>query len=424
VTLKIQLAGTTVQREICECRKRYLGMFAGRRVGKTFTIRNRIVSRCMTQPGFRYWYVAPTYAQCREQYQGMVDHPALVEYIEKFRLQPYPRVDFKNGSYVAYRSFERAANLRGSGLDEVGVDEIQDIDETDFWAVVRPLISDRRGTLMVAGQFRGFNWYYDQFYVPGQNPNSRTHKSWRIPSSEGLVFLSKEGQEELEFAKATLPRAIYDQEYACIPSANQAAVFREEDLTACTGGKRYRKSAPNRKNVIGLDLGRIADPSAIVVLNAEVGRVLYSELRPLRERHEVTAKYVARLQRDFGGAPVVVDVTGGATGGHAPQDAYVKFYRREIKNLREFVWNRGNKERIIQHLAVAIEQHNLQIPKSEAELHDQLRLYEFEYRGGRYDYHGPRGHSDDMVAALAMAWYAKVRNWGTRMGGSSLGALL
>ena len=302
-------------------------------------------------------------------------------------------------------------------------DEIQDIAEDQFWPVVRPLISDRRGKLVVAGQFRGHNWYYNEFYLKGQK-KSKIYKSWRQPSSTGLVYRSEAGQEELALAKASIPRAVWDQEYDCIPSANQAAVFRQEDLTACTRGKRYTKSGTGAKNIIGLDLGRIADPSAIVVLNSQTANVLFSELRPLRERHEVTAKHVARLQRDFGQAAVIVDVTGGATGGRAPVDAYVKFYRKEVRGLREFVWTRNNKERIIQHLAVAIEQHSLSIPASEEKLLRQLGLYEFDYKHGRYDYHGPCGHSDDMVAALAMAWYGRVKGWQGRSDGASLGAIL
>jgi hypothetical protein len=416
----IALAVTREQLGVVSARERNLFLAAGRRWGKTYTARARILTRCST-PGTKYWYIAPTYNQVWQEYLALARHPGLLREIESARETPHPIIRFRNGSEVHYRSFQRPQNLRGDGIAEFWVDEVQDIDESEFQAVLRPLISDCRGTLIMSGQFRGLNWYHDQFYLQGQKGASG-YRSWRFPTSTGIRFQSEAGREELALVKASMPSAIYDQEFDCIPSHKTNAVFRAEDLAAATRGHGFERG--QGRYLISCDIGRIVDPSALVAIDAAARHVAWCELRPLRERHEDTAKRLAQKARDFG-ARVMIDATGGGTGGSKPASEVLAIYRAACPGLIEWHWTAGNKEAVVNDLSVCLEQRRLTIAPSCHELLRQLAAYEYTYlpHANRYDYHGPDGHQDDLVAALAQGLQGALKGYATQ-GGAPVSAVM
>ena len=294
-------------------------------------------------------------------------------------------------------------------------DEIQSgYNEKDFWPVIRPLISDKRGTLVISGQFRGENWYYEQMYLPGQDgpKKKKGYKSWRFPSSEGLVYQSKEGKEELELVKNQIPRRVYEVEYECLPIANEAAVFDHMDLERSKRGST-KQATEYAAVVFGLDLGRVVDPSAQVGIDAKTNEVCFAEKRPLGEKHEIGSLKAADIARRYGDAPIIVDTTGGATGGVAgSNDAYVKYYRQNCKTMRAFTITRDNKANLIGNLSLALEQGKISIPAEFADLHKELASYEYKCSSnGIITFQGPGGHDDDMVIALALAWEGVNRKW-------------
>ena len=426
---EINLTGTAGQKEVIFATERMLSLFAGRRYGKTFAFLNRATRRCLKNDRFTYWYVAPVYAQAKEQYDRFIGNPALGNYIHRAVMQPYPVIHFTNGSTLAFRTFDRPANLRGSGLSEIWCDEIQSgYNEKDFWPVVRPLISDRRGTLVISGQFRGHNWYYDQMFLPGQPGEYKRHnyKSWRFPSSMGMVYQSEAGKDELEAVRQQIPRRVFDVEYECLPIANEAAVFDHEDLEKSKKGT-VKQPGEYNKVIFGLDLGRVVDPSAQIGIDLETMTVAFAEKRPLGEKHNMGAVKARDIARRYGNATIVVDTTGGATGGHmaGKNDAYVQEYQKHCKTMRAFNINRENKERIIGNLSLALEQGKLSIPKQFEDLHKELASYEYKCSStGQLTFQGPNGHDDDMVIALALALEGVNRGWASNGSRSGLGSII
>jgi len=417
--LGLRLFATNDQIDFVSCESRNASLFAGRRWGKTFTSRNRILMK-MQIPNFRYWFISPFSWQARKEYDGLNNHPEIQPLIRRSVASPYPSIYFHNGAEIHYRNFQRPQSLRGDGIQECWVDEIQDIDERDFWSVIRPLLSDRRGKLRLSGQFRGRNWVYRAFYERGLDQSISDFRTWVFATSSGLSFRCVDGRAEIEAVKSQMPRAIYDQEYDCLPGSNDRAVFRDDDLQSARRGMVISRGMQGRSYLISADLGKIVDPSAIVVFDIQAKTIVHENIRPLREKHDIGAKHLDRLSRDFGNATVVIDSTGGATGGKRPQDEVLKIYRRLLKDrLREFYWTMGNKERVINDLSVALEQGKLGVPKELDQVHNQLSLYEYTYRpsSNRYEYHGPDGHDDDLVAAVAQGWQGMLRRWGDNSGG-------
>jgi len=406
-----KLTATDWQREVVETVIssviRFICLMAGRRAGKTFAARTAIVMDCLKKPGRKWMYIGHIGVLAREQFDAIISHPALKGQIKKVRQAPSLLIEFRNGSTITFRSWERPDNLSGSGYDGVWCDEIQSWNPRRFWRIIRPLISDRRGKLVISGQHDGVeSWYYKQLYVLGLPDGNPLYKSWSIPSWRGLSFQSAAGREELRIAKTQCPDIVWKVMYACIPTAAENAVFRHEDLQESKRGTAEGPIA-DVDYVGGLDLGRVVDPSAYVILRGN--NVVHAEKRPLGEKHELGSEHAKLLHRRYNQCLMIVDSTGGATGGHQDPDTYVKFYRDKVSEMREFYWTEKSKKRIVESLCLAVEQRLIGIPAEFEELHRELSLYQYRLRSGRIEYSAPSGQHDDLVAALAMAWYA--RRW-------------
>ncbi len=418
--MRVHFCCTPKQVEILRHPARFKFIGAGRRWGKTFLSRTELVARALQ--GFHCWYIGPSASNSTPEYRAVLNHPALQDLIIKARVQPYPQIWVEGGGSIGYRTFERPDLLRGHGLDYVWVDEIQEINEDDFSSVILPLVSDKRGKLTLSGQFRGHNWYYKKYYLPGQDPaKQKLYASWRLPTSTGVRYQGEEGKQELELMRQQMPRWKYEVEFECNPLGNDKAVFRPDDLERCKRGRTKDRPEAGKHYVAWLDLGRVKDPSALGLIEAETCTVVHSESRPLGERHDDTARYAASIVRRFN-AQLVVDSTGGGGGGSKPADAIVGHYRKFIPNLREYVWTRHTKQRLIDTACIEIEQGRPSIPTECETLHRQLLAYErHDNRFGFEEYGAPPGEKDDEASGFFMALWAVRAGWVA--GGLPLSAL-
>lgn len=418
--IKIKLYGTRQQRDVVYCNSRYISFFAGRRYGKTFNARNRALFKCWSKSQFLYAFMAPTYAQTVKQYEAISTHPEMDQLIRKAPKKPFNHIIFHNGSRIDFRSLKEPEQIRGEKYNEVWVDEIQDVQEAVMEKIIIPTLRDTRGTLVISGQFRGHNWYYEKFYKPGSE-GRRGYSSWAIPTNEGLMFQDADGKAEWEEIKRTTPEAVLRQEYLCIPTDNQNAAFDPEQINRCISGEPLTGPTMGAVYVIGLDLGKVKDQTAIVIQDAKTGHVAHASKLPNGMEHEEQAARVAKIAQTWK-ATVFMDTTGGATGGHAAPDAYVKFYRQHIPELRPVWWSIQNKEKMISELSLAIQQRRISIPKVYVDLIRELKNYEATYKNSRWHYGAANGAHDDYVSALAMAHHGRQYYQGG--GGAPVSALL
>ena len=139
--LELELTATPDQQEVINSDAKRICLMAGRRWGKTIGVtRNRVLVRCLKNEGFKYFFGAPSYAQCREEFESIANHPALADYILRANLQPFPKITFRNGSTISYRSLDRPHLIRGGGFHEAWIDELQDVNETAYDAVIVPMV--------------------------------------------------------------------------------------------------------------------------------------------------------------------------------------------------------------------------------------------------------------------------------------------
>ena len=429
----------------------------GRRWGKSKTATAALMCKAITKKKAICGYVAPTYSQCDAQFNDMRYDRAFKKYVRRLREdKPYPYTILHNSSRINFRQLKQYRNIRGDKYHLLIIDESQDVDEEVFREVLEPTVSDTLGTIMLLGQFRGHDWRYKDFYVPGiaaeilrwnLNKHEACKKAyvdvaevdeaiadygedeliyrfaaWRYPTETGIMFQDEEHRRELELKKKKTASAIFDQEYGCIPTAKKNAVFRYEDVNRAIRGTVPPISG-EKEYIITADLGRIVDRTGILVASVEPFMIVHSDLRQQKEKYTITARELESLSRRYNGAIVHIDATGGAEGGKVKSDA-LSIFRDQVSNLREFYFHRI-KELTISNLSIALEQNRLIIPDVFKDLIDQLIAYEYIYRPNtdKYIYQGPGGHNDDLVSALAIM----VQVWNRQIkmsGGAHLKSLI
>ena len=368
------------------------------------------------------WYCSPSYSLAHEQYRAFIGHPGACRLIAvgpggrlQHRLQPHPHFTMINGSEVHFRSLDRPKNLRGPGVDDMFVDEAARVSETMIWETLRPMLSDRRGRLVLLSTFHGLNWFHD-LHKKGLGSNALGARSFIYASPTGIVFQGAEGIRELALARAQVTEAIWNQEYLCLPSSKADQAFKF--VAQCVAGLPAEFPPSGNRCLLGYDSGKTADPAAICVLDADAGAVLHSEGLGLGTPYQRQVERVAVIATRYG-APVIVDSTGAGT-----RDAIVDFIRDRLAQLcpggAPPVYGVQIKGRIqaqlVNSLDLVMQQGRLSIPQDFRDLIRELTNYAFAYienegRPSILTYGPPAGGHDDHVNALMLANWARAKGW-------------
>lgn len=417
----VRLYATREQIAIITCVARLMGIFACRRWGKTDTFINRCIKRVLEKK-VEYLYISPDSGLASEQYQRLCEllEPWIVHAVSK----PWYLIQLSNGSRIHLRTFEEPERLKGlRRIDEIWVDEIQDIPEEPFWRILRPMLSDVRGTLIVSGQFRGENWYYEKIYKRGQDLTQNYCRSWRFPWQSGLIYRTDGGIEELELARADLSEAQFDEMYNCVPIANSKAVFSPYDVDACflTDQEPLERYDYERKGKYGLiiDPGGLHDPTKIMTLHDLSKTFVYARDFPLNHNDRLTAMQCVDVARAFSmpqnPCKTFIDATGGGRGGHTEEGEYDKLiedYEKAFKQaglpIKRKYFHRVKKPRMIQNAQLDLRDRNIHfaigkhLNKNMQNVKKELKAFEYRVREKTriIEYAAPVGQHDDYVSCV------------------------
>jgi len=168
----------------------------------------------------RYAYVAPYYAQSKTiawDYLVKFSRPVLAK-----ANQSELWVELVNGARIRLFGADNPDALRGLYLDGVVLDEYADMKPSIFGAVLRPLLSDRKGWATFIGTPKGHNSFWEVYSNATQDP------SWYVKvlraSQTGLL-----DKAELEDAAKTMTQDQYLQEFECdFESAILGAYYGKE----------------------------------------------------------------------------------------------------------------------------------------------------------------------------------------------------
>ncbi len=463
----MQIALTEWQYDFVMCDgPRYLTAMVGRGGGKTNAIMARATRLCTTYPKFQYMYISPVGDLGETCFEEMTNNSYFMKHVRKATNRKYPQIDFKNKSCMKFRSMQRPRGLRGKNIHEVALDEIQDLVYTKahFQNIIDPLVRGASpignfGTVCMAGQF-GNPWVKEQFYDFGspvnddgsKNERYQPHmwRSWRIPASKGWIYEQGDGPADYQRRKEQLisagEKAVWDQEYECIPTANQCAAFptvQIDDVSKNTpiqiGSERTPRRNAIEENprsgvpyVAVVDLGCQPDPTGIIIGDNR-GNVVYEEEYPVGQLHEVSARKACALAAKFNRAILVIDSTGGAQPGKPDPDAFVKYYRQFADDFGlggfypiYFGGNSGReKQRMVNNFTLYLQSKRIAIPVKCVKTLTQLKAYEYRRNANKklMEYGGPRGTHDEFVSCMLMYVEALQRDWAHLHRGGTLGSL-
>lgn len=185
---------------------RFRVVVAGRRFGKTFLSTVELVTNALKEGSRHCWYVAPTYKAAKEIAWDMLLATVPKEYIQKTN-ESSLTVTLWNGSVISLKGAEKPDNLRGRSLDFVVLDEFADMRPEAWYEVLRPSLSDRRGSALFIGTPKGRNHFYD-LWTKGIDGSD----DW-----SGFQYTTIDGghvtADEIDAAKRDLDERTFNQEY-------------------------------------------------------------------------------------------------------------------------------------------------------------------------------------------------------------------
>ncbi len=189
--------------------KRWRIMVCHRRAGKTVATINELIKATLECPHRepRTAYIAPLYKQAKAvawdyaKYYGLAVPGAVANESEL-------RIDFPNGGRMRLFGADNPDSLRGIYLDSAVLDEHADTRPRFLPEVIRPALSDRKGSLTLIGTPKGHNEFWELYEQAKLDPEW-FHLMLRA-SETGLVDAA-----ELKSAAAMMSENQYAQEFEC-----------------------------------------------------------------------------------------------------------------------------------------------------------------------------------------------------------------
>lgn len=214
-----------------ERQQRWAVIVAHRRCGKTVSCINDLIYKALIEgkEDARYAYLAPYYAQAKS-----IAFDYLMRFSEPVRANHNVSelwVELINGARIRLFGADNPDALRGLYLDGVVLDEYADMKPSIWGAVLRPLLSDRKGWAVFIGTPKGHNSFWEVYNKATQDP-AWYAKTLRA-SQTGLLE-----QEELDDAKKMMSEDQYLAEFECdFESAILGAYYGKEMRSITDAGR-------------------------------------------------------------------------------------------------------------------------------------------------------------------------------------------
>lgn len=197
---------TKPQTDIFTNQARFRVVVAGRRFGKTFLSTAELIRAALSGDGKNCWYIAPTYKAAKEIAWGMLIEAIPPEYITKTN-ETALSLHLANGSIISLKGAEKPDNLRGRALDFCVLDEFADMRKEAWFEVIRPSLSDRKGSAIFIGTPKGRNHFYD-LWAKGVDKDEGWSSHQYTTLEGGNVDAN-----EITAAKQDLDERTFEQEY-------------------------------------------------------------------------------------------------------------------------------------------------------------------------------------------------------------------
>ncbi|MCW8133080.1 MAG: terminase family protein [Planctomycetota bacterium] len=386
------------QRAVFDCPARIRVAVCGRRFGKTTLGEVEAASACARRGGSLVWWVAAAQAQAQRSYRRMFGHLEHESWLKKKECGRFKRLHFYNDSALEFVTAGSGDRLRGAGLDFLVVDEAADVPEEVWSSVLRPALVDRPGRALVLGTPRGRGNWLHRLYRQGTLPEFLGRvQSFRFRTDENPRI----DRRDLDDSRLIMSEDEFKQEFEAEFVESGGAVFKHFHELA--GEVLRTRGDAGARYATGVDIGRRNDATVAVTLRrhargpAKMEGLLVLEKSGWQEQFERLKDHVDRFP-----GPVTVDATGLG-------DPIVEALGRACPHVEGFTFTELRKAQLINDLQIAFATRALRLAP-DPRLLSELETYEVELEPpGRRARHFPRynaarGHHDDHVIALALAW--------------------
>jgi len=455
----------------------------GRRWGKTEALSLDIATLALDERNCRQLVVAPTDAQARllgnEVLARLLDawewrdgggqaHPLVDGREITVRQRPaltitltWPGQPSEAQVSIHFRTAGRdGRGIRGLWAHRIVADEAARIPDTVLTDVLLPMLADKGGDYVLASSPAGRRSAYYRLYAKGQAAKGAadefgiTSQAFQCPTTDNPhlahAFLQAQREE--------LGEAMFAQEFGASFVDDFGAVFREADIDAgiadlpgvtLKDGQVVSEPQQDRLYTLGIDWGRKLDYTVVAVVDASVrpARLVYLQRwqgtgwesqarqvgaicarwqpwRILADGNSIGDPLAETLQTEIGKA-----VREAPTPGPSPINGRGEFGGKgRVPTVERFTFGAESKTKLIDRLTLGLSARAVQYPPHRVLL-SELRGFEYGEvgRSGRAKMGARSGAHDDVVIALALAWWAAPEGAPTPVRerillGSSLGA--
>ena len=258
VDIIIPYAPRKLQREVHNNSKRFNVLVCHRRFGKTVLAVNKLIKSAVScqLPNPRVSYIAPLFAQAK----------TIAWDYAKFYTAPIPgikcneselRIDFPGGARFSLYGADSPDRLRGLYHDDVVLDEYADMSPRMWSEVIRPALSDRKGSATFIGTPKGRNQFWEVYDAATRNPE--WYAALFRASETGII-----APDELESARSDMSEEQYAQEFECSFQAALIGAYYGKEIAEIEAQRRVTSVPhdPSLKVYTAWDLG-MDDATAI-----------------------------------------------------------------------------------------------------------------------------------------------------------------
>jgi phage FluMu gp28-like protein len=383
------------QWEIVKHPAKFKVIAAGRRYGKSTTCGNAAILDAVN--GRRVAWITPTYKNARP-FWVMVERA-----IRELVASKQARIDrkenqftFSSGGSISLFSADNPQSILGNNFHFIIIDEAARIDENVYYETLKPMVADTDGDIWMISTPKGLNWFYTE-YLRGLRDMKELGDSAEVAAFHRRTRDNPNPNilKAYERVKREIPSVKFRQEWDA-EFITEGVLFSNVDANIY-GEMPTTLPKQNRNDmwVMGVDLGKLHDPTVAVVYDVNEGRVVWIE-----SYHSNYTEQIQRLKTlvdHIQPAAMVVERTGN--------QGVIEMLQNANLPITPFDTTNASKTRIIDNLIMKFERGEISIPNHQELIGELLMFEATQGKGsaGIVRYSAPRGQHDDHVIALALA---------------------
>lgn len=385
------------------CRERYAIVEATSKAGKTVGALAWLLEEALQgRPGWNYWWVAPIYAQAKIAFRRLKRGLSRDAYTPN---ETELTITLANGVAIWFKGAEKPDSLYGEDVHGAVIDEATRVKE-ESWHAVRTTLTATKGKLRLIGNVKGRkNWAYK---LARRAESGEPDMHYAKITAADAVAAGILDTAEVDDAERMLPQAVFRELYYAEASDDGGNPFGLAHIAACV---RPTLSA-KRPVAFGFDPAKSQNWAVLAGIDEDGALCRFDRWQGSWQAT------IPRVISGIGNVPCLVDSTGV---GDPVLEAIQAQGRSAGVQAQGYVFTAASKQRLMEGLAVAIQQRRVSFPGDEPPLRvlvSELEAFEFEYRRLGVSYSAPEGMHDDCVCALALAVeHARLRNKRGPIGG-------